>query len=61
MSNVGSYLFVVVSLDDNGKPQEDISHYVFKNINDANEFAAQQNSDTSEKSIVLIVRRMNHV
>ena len=56
--SVGDYMFVVISLDEQGRPQTHISHYVFKNVNDANEFCAIQNSDTAEKSIVIQVRKM---
>ena len=59
--SVGQYLFAVVSLDPNtNRPQESISHYVFANINDANRFCEEQNSDTSEKSVVLMLRKMNN-
>ena len=53
------YMFVVLSLNPDGTPQKELSHYVFANVNDANEFCSSQNADTSEKSIVLQVLKMN--
>lgn len=58
-SRFGAYVFAVVSLDPaTSQVQAHISHYVFDNIDKANEFCAEQNADTEEKSVVILLRKM---
>ena len=61
MPKVNEYSFAVISTEQDGKLHEHISHYVFKNINEANEFKTQMESDTADRFVILMLRNMKGI